>query len=88
MQKFVYIYQLIIHIILLDVTAAPIIVGCEANSECAQEEACLNGDCVDPCNCGRDAYCRVFQHTPLCYCPEGYSGNPEVACEKREFLYA
>ena len=65
--------------------AAPIIVGCEANSECAQEEACLNGDCVDPCNCGRNAYCRVFQHTPLCYCPEGYSGNPEVGCEKREY---
>ena len=58
--------------------------GCRSNSDCAPKEACHNTKCVDPCNCGPGAYCEVIQHTPLCYCPEGYSGNPLKRCNKRK----
>jgi hypothetical protein len=64
--------------------AEAVIVGCEANSQCTLEQACHSTQCIDPCNCGANALCRVYQHTPLCYCPAGYSGNPDARCEKRK----
>ena len=58
------------------------IVGCQTNDDCPQTEACFNRDCVDPCNCGINAQCYVTNHKPVCFCPEGYTGNPEVECVK------
>ena len=60
----------------------PIKIGCEADSECPVDKACFNGNCVNPCNCGLNAECVVIKHTPLCFCPPGYSGDPKVECQK------
>eukprot|EP00095_Tigriopus_kingsejongensis_P012598 maker-scaffold642_size120736-snap-gene-0.27 protein:Tk12598 transcript:maker-scaffold642_size120736-snap-gene-0.27-mRNA-1 annotation:"GH13743" len=64
--------------------AAPSLVGCESSSKCKADQACLNAKCVSPCNCGTGALCDVINHTPICYCPPKYSGNPQIACEKLE----
>ena len=61
---------------------APPVVGCQSDPECPTDKACFNTQCVDPCNCGINAECSVINHKPLCYCPAGYSGNPEVECQK------
>ena len=57
-----------------------VLVGCQSNDDCLQTLACFNRDCVDPCNCGTNAQCYVNNHKPVCYCPEGFTGNPEVGC--------
>ena len=64
----------------------PVVLGCVADSECPQDKACFNGNCVNPCNCGLNAECVVIQHTPLCFCPPGYSGDPRVECQKCKFV--
>lgn len=55
---------------------------CTMNTECSPTKACLNNKCVDPCTniCGTQATCDVSNHIPSCACPQGYSGNPFVAC--------
>ena len=62
--------------------AEPVPVGCQSDDECPFDKACHNTACVDPCNCGINAICQVINHKPLCYCPPGYSGNPEIECQK------
>lgn len=57
------------------------IIGCRSNTDCAQSEACLNGQCTSPCQCGSYATCEVLNHEPLCKCPPGYQGNPAIACQ-------
>ena len=63
------------------------IVGCQSDPECPTDKACHNTRCVDPCNCGINAICQVINHKPLCYCPPGYSGNPEIECQKRKLIF-
>lgn len=61
--------------------------GCKANTDCAVQQACINGQCRDPCQispCGRGAECRISDHRAVCLCPNGFSGNPTVSCEKNE----
>lgn len=44
---------------------------------------CVGSRCKDPCAnniCGENANCFVRNHTPICKCPETYSGDPFVAC--------
>lgn len=55
---------------------------CLANSECAPKMACINTKCQDPCAqaCGINAECRVISHTPICVCPEGFTGDAAVQC--------
>lgn len=61
---------------------------CRADSECTLDKACRNGQCVNPCRadkpCGTNAFCSVSQHQPVCRCPEGYIGRPEVECLARK----
>ena len=64
------------------ITAEPVPVGCQSDDECPLDKACHNTLCIDPCNCGINAECSVINHKPLCYCPPGYSGDPEVECQK------
>ncbi|KAF7389943.1 hypothetical protein HZH68_011800 [Vespula germanica] len=54
--------------------------ACVTNDECNDNEACVNRQCRDPCNCGTNAICFVRNHKPICSCKEGYQGNPEIAC--------
>lgn len=55
---------------------------CVINSECSYNKACIRGKCADPCqgSCGTNAECAVFNHTPMCTCPEGFTGDPFSNC--------
>ena len=55
---------------------------CQSNSECPYHQACINYSCVNPClgKCGLNANCDVKNHTIVCSCPTGYTGNPFSAC--------
>lgn len=65
--------------------AAEIVPECVSNNECAGNYACVNGACINPCNCGPNAKCNVVNHYPSCVCPPGYSGNPQLGCFKRKY---
>ncbi|KAF0298053.1 Neurogenic locus notch 1 [Amphibalanus amphitrite] len=55
---------------------------CMINDDCDRSKACERNKCVDPCPgvCGFRAECRVHNHVPMCYCPDGYNGDPFTAC--------
>lgn len=55
---------------------------CVSNSECPQDQACVNQRCQDPCpgTCGLQAKCYVNNHNPICTCPPSYTGNPFFRC--------
>ena len=55
---------------------------CVVHSDCDRSKACERTKCVDPCPgvCGLRAECRVHNHVPMCYCLEGYRGDPFTAC--------
>lgn len=57
---------------------------CVTNTDCPKTKACLNNKCVDPCpgTCGTNAECRVLNHSPSCFCFEGYIGNPSSGCHQ------
>lgn len=46
------------------------------------DRACIGNKCANPCpgTCGLNAECIVSNHAPSCFCIEGYTGNPAVAC--------
>lgn len=56
---------------------------CISNSECPQNEACINQHCQDPCpgTCGLWARCVVNHHSAICSCPPSYTGNPFIRCD-------
>lgn len=56
---------------------------CVINPECASSKACIREKCIDPCpgSCGTNAQCSVINHTPICTCFEGYSGDPFTSCQ-------
>lgn len=56
---------------------------CVLSSECAATHACVNQKCVDPCAgaCGISARCEVFNHSPICSCKPGESGDPFKSCQ-------
>ncbi|MPC76474.1 hypothetical protein E2C01_070887 [Portunus trituberculatus] len=62
------------------------IVECVNNNDCRNFEACVNGECKDPCTyynpCAKDASCRVVDHTYKCYCLPGLTGDPRFNCEE------
>ena len=55
---------------------------CVVSSECAPNKACHNQKCIDPCQgtCGSNTKCQVYNHNPVCSCPEGLTGDPFVSC--------
>lgn len=55
---------------------------CSINAECAGNQACINEKCRDPCpgSCGIGARCNVINHTPVCTCQDGYTGDPFMNC--------
>lgn len=66
---------------------------CTVNSDCASSLACMNQRCRDPCpgSCGLQAVCQVYQHSAVCSCKEGYTGDPFRNCHIKEnigsFMY-
>ena len=55
---------------------------CVSNSECPSQFACINRKCENPCrgSCSSNADCYVLNHTPMCSCTNGYSGDAFVQC--------
>lgn len=63
------------------------IIGCVNNDECADHEVCTSErrSCVSACagfTCGEHAFCYSTNHTAICKCVDGYTGNPYVECGK------
>ncbi len=54
--------------------------GCRSDDECSVGEACINRACKNPCDCGTGADCFLADHVPVCRCPEGTIGDPQIAC--------
>lgn len=55
---------------------------CVASSECPSQLACINQKCENPCPapCGLNTKCVVVNHSPICSCMSGYSGDPFTRC--------
>lgn len=55
---------------------------CIVSSECSPTRACVNQKCTDPClgSCGLGARCEVINHSPICSCSEGQTGDPFQRC--------
>lgn len=55
---------------------------CVLSSECPQAKSCDNQKCIDPCPgiCGTNAICRVNNHSPICSCTIGFTGDPFTRC--------
>lgn len=63
---------------------------CTVNSDCPSTRACINQKCKDPCAgaCGLQTICQVYQHSAMCSCREGYTGNPFQSCYIKEKIEA
>lgn len=59
---------------------------CVVSSACAPYHSCVNERCVDPCpgTCGLNAQCHVINHSPLCSCNPGYTGDPFYRCTREQ----
>lgn len=57
---------------------------CVVSSECPSDKACINQKCGDPCvgTCGLNTQCSTINHSPICICREGFSGDPFTSCLK------
>lgn len=55
---------------------------CLQSFDCPCNFACINAKCVDPCEnaCGMNSECSVVNHSPMCYCIPGYTGNAVFGC--------
>lgn len=55
---------------------------CIVSTECPLNKACVKQKCIDPCPdlCGVNTDCRVINHSPICICKNGYTGDPFTAC--------
>lgn len=55
---------------------------CVISSECSMNKACMNNKCIDPCPgpCAPTAFCRTINHSPICSCKQGQTGNPFSQC--------
>ena len=62
---------------------------CLVSSECLPHEACIEQKCTDPCQnvCGLNAHCLVSNHNPICSCPQGFTGDPFIQCNKERKLF-
>lgn len=55
---------------------------CVVSSECPSTKACVNQKCINPCinACGIFARCEVINHSPICSCNPGQTGDPFKSC--------
>lgn len=58
---------------------------CTLNAECPAHLACVSQRCRDPCpgSCGVSATCSVANHSPVCVCNVGFSGDPFSVCHPK-----
>lgn len=57
-------------------------IECDSSDDCPSINVCISKSCVDPCPgiCGLKANCIAEDHIPICSCPDGYNGDPFIAC--------
>ena len=59
---------------------------CIENNDCDSGKSCVKNQCVDVCRldgvCGGNAQCTTINHTPLCSCAPGHTGDPTVGCTR------
>ena len=59
---------------------------CVENNDCDSGKSCVKNQCVDVCRldgvCGGNAQCTTINHTPLCSCAPGHTGDPTVGCTR------
>ena len=57
---------------------------CITNSECGENDACINQKCQNPClnACSYNSECRVQNHIATCVCSPGYTGNAFESCNR------
>lgn len=55
---------------------------CTVSSDCSLHRACSNQKCIDPCpgTCGINAKCQVINHSPICSCISGFTGDAFSRC--------
>lgn len=56
---------------------------CTADDDCSANSTCIDHVCKNPCNgtkCGVHAECNVSNHSAICSCRAGYTGEPHRAC--------
>lgn len=55
---------------------------CLLSTECPAEKACVQQRCQDPCigTCGTGAECFVRNHSPICKCLDGFTGDAFTRC--------
>lgn len=66
-----------------DKLASDAVNTCVLNSDCPKYEACFNRMCISPCNentCASNAQCTVYNHLPMCTCPNEMEGDPFDEC--------
>ncbi len=66
--------------------------GCRSDYECADDEACIERDCQNPCRfetCGTNAFCEASSHRPFCRCLENHRPDPDpfTACRPYECIF-
>lgn len=57
---------------------------CTSSSECDALKACINRRCTNPCPgvCGQNAECQVRNHSPICACRSGFTGDAFIRCTR------
>lgn len=64
---------------------------CRVDEECSDALACVAQQCKNPCaiydNCAPNAECHVTRHRPVCSCPDGFVGNPNIQCLVGKMLF-
>lgn len=56
---------------------------CQSDNECADNRACIDYYCQDPCTgkeCALTAKCEARRHIAVCTCPDGSRGDAVVGC--------
>lgn len=58
---------------------------CETDDQCADNRACNNYMCTDPCvsECGVNAECNARRHIAVCTCPPNYTGDSLTHCYEK-----
>lgn len=62
---------------------------CSSNDDCASTLACVNNNCISPCDtlrCGKNAYCEPENHAAWCRCNPGFTETPNGECVSRKLL--
>lgn len=62
---------------------------CTVNTDCAPNRSCIRNKCQDPCpgTCGPMAICETINHSPVCSCSPGYTGEPYYRCDIVKGIY-